>query len=83
MLCGRSVVATDVAGAEVVEDGITGFLAEAPSVGCVGNALEHFWARKKEAKEIGAAAAERIRQLVPPDPVRVFADKIRGLLRNS
>jgi len=81
MLCGRSVVATDVAGAEIVEDGITGFLAEAPTVGCVGNALERFWARKEEAKEIGAAAAERIRQLVPPDPVRVFADKIRGLLR--
>jgi hypothetical protein len=70
-----------VAGAEIVEDGITGFLAEAPTVGCVGNALERFWARKEEAKEIGAAAAERIRQLVPPDPVRVFADKIRGLLR--
>jgi hypothetical protein len=74
-------VATDVAGAEVVEEGITGFLAEAPSVGCVGNALERFWARKGEAKEIGATAAGRIRQLVPPDPVRVFADKIRGLLR--
>jgi glycosyltransferase involved in cell wall biosynthesis len=82
MLCGRPVVATDVAGAEVVEDGITGFLAEAPTVGCVGNALERFWERREEAKEIGAAAAERIRQLVPPDPVRVFADKIRGLLRD-
>jgi len=82
MLCGRSVVATDVAGAEVVEDGITGFLAEAPSVRCVGNALERFWGRKEKAKEIGAAAAERIRQLVPPDPARVFADKIRGLLRD-
>ncbi len=82
MLCGRSVVATDVAGAEVVADGITGFLAEAPTVGCVGNALERFWGRKEEAKEIGAAAAERIRQLIPPDPVRIFADKIRGLLRD-
>jgi glycosyltransferase involved in cell wall biosynthesis len=80
MLCGRPVVATDVAGAELVEDGITGFLAEAPSAGCVGNALERFWARKEEATEIGATAAERIRQLVPPNPVRVFADKIRGLL---
>jgi glycosyltransferase involved in cell wall biosynthesis len=82
MLCGRPVVATDVAGAEVVEDGITGFLAEAPTVGCVGNALERFWRRKEEAKEIGAASAESIRRLVPPDPVRVFADKIRGLLRD-
>jgi glycosyltransferase involved in cell wall biosynthesis len=82
MLCGRPVVATDVAGGEVVDDGVTGFLAEAPTVGCVGNALERFWARRAEAREIGATAAERIRSLVPPDPARVFADKIRVLLRS-
>jgi glycosyltransferase involved in cell wall biosynthesis len=80
MLCGRPVVATDVAGAEVIEDGVSGFLAEAPTVGCMGNALERFWARKEDAREIGAAAAKRIRRLVPPDPARVFADKIRELL---
>lgn len=80
MLCGRPVVATDVAGAEVIEDGVTGFLAEAPTVGCVECALERFWARREEAREIGAAAAERIRRLVPPDPARVFADKIKELL---
>jgi glycosyltransferase involved in cell wall biosynthesis len=80
MLCGRPVVATDVAGAEVIEDGVSGFLAEAPTVGCMGNALERFWARKEDAREIGATAAKRIRRLVPPDPARVFADKIRELL---
>jgi glycosyltransferase involved in cell wall biosynthesis len=80
MLCGRPVVATDVAGAEVVEDGVTGFLAEMPTVGSVGNALERFWARREEAREIGAAASEGIRRLVPRDPARVFADKIRDLL---
>jgi glycosyltransferase involved in cell wall biosynthesis len=80
MLCGRPVVATDVAGAEVIEDGVSGFLAEAPTVGCTGNALERFWARKEDAREIGATAAKRIRRLVPPDPARVFADKIRELL---
>jgi glycosyltransferase involved in cell wall biosynthesis len=80
MLCGRPVVATDVAGAEVVEDGVTGFLAEAPAVGSIGNALERFWTRREEAQQIGATAAERIRHLIPPDPVRIFADKIRELL---
>jgi glycosyltransferase involved in cell wall biosynthesis len=83
MLCGRPVVATDVAGAEVIEDGVTGFLAEAAAVGCVGKALERFWDRKGEAREIGATAAKRIRDLVPPDPVRIFADKIRGLLERT
>jgi glycosyltransferase involved in cell wall biosynthesis len=83
MLCGRPVVATDVAGAEVVEDGVTGFLTEAPTVGCVGNALERFWARRDEAEAIGAAAAKRIRRLVPSDPVRVFTDKIKELVGND
>ena len=83
MLCGRPVVATDVAGAEVVEDGVTGFLAESPTVGCIGNALERFWARREEAREIGATAAQRIRNLVPADPARLFADEIRELLGRS
>lgn len=83
MLCGRPVVATDAAGAEVIEDGVTGFLAEAPTVNAVGNALERFWARREEAQEIGAIAAKRIRHLVPPDPVRIFANKIRELLRST
>jgi glycosyltransferase involved in cell wall biosynthesis len=80
MLCGRPVVATDVAGSEVVEDGVTGFLADAPTVSSLGNAIERFWARREDAREIGAKAAERIRRLVPPDPVRIFAGKIRELL---
>jgi glycosyltransferase involved in cell wall biosynthesis len=83
MLCGRPVVATNVAGAEVVEDGVTGFLAEAPAVGSIGNALERFWTRREEAQQIGATAAERIRHLVPPDPVRIFVSKIRDLLGRS
>jgi glycosyltransferase involved in cell wall biosynthesis len=83
MLCGRPAVVTDVAGAEVIEDGVSGFLAEAASVGSVGDALERFWTRKEEARNIGAAAAARIRYLVPRDPVRVFADKIRELVRRT
>jgi glycosyltransferase involved in cell wall biosynthesis len=81
MLCGRPVIATDVAGhAEVIEDGVTGFLADAPTARSVATALERFWARRDEAEEMGAAAAKRIRQLVPPDPVRIFSDKIKEIL---
>jgi glycosyltransferase involved in cell wall biosynthesis len=83
MLCGRPVVATDVAGAEVIEDGVSGFLAGAPTVGCVGSALERFWARRGDAREVGATASKRIRHLVPSDPARIFADKIRGLLGSN
>lgn len=80
MLCARPVVATDVAGhAEIIEDGVTGFLADAPSVDAVGAALERFWTRRGEAEEIGNAGARRIRELLPPDPVQVFADKLKEL----
>lgn len=82
MLCGRPVVATDVAGhAEVVKDGVTGFLADAPTVGSMARALERFWARRHQAEEIGSAGARRIRHLVPPDPGRVFARKLKKLIQ--
>jgi glycosyltransferase involved in cell wall biosynthesis len=80
MLCARPVVATDVAGhAEIIEDGVTGFLADAPTVGAMAAALERFWERRDEAEEIGKAGALRIRQLVPPDPARVFAERLKQL----
>ncbi len=80
MLCARPVVATDVAGhAEIIEDGVTGFLADAPTPGSMGMALERFWARRGEAEELGKAGARRIRQLVPADPVRVFSEKLKKL----
>jgi glycosyltransferase involved in cell wall biosynthesis len=78
MLCGRPVVATDVAGhSEILEDGVTGFLADAPTVNSMANALERFWIRRADAVEIGAAAAKKIRELRPPDPVRIFSEKIK------
>jgi glycosyltransferase involved in cell wall biosynthesis len=84
MLCGRPVVATDVAGhSEIVEDGVTGFLADAPTLGSVGRALERFWARRADAEEIGMTACKRIRQLIPPDPVRIFSEKIKEFIGAS
>jgi glycosyltransferase involved in cell wall biosynthesis len=81
MLCARPVIATDIAGnSEVVEDGITGFLAGAPTVPSVANAMERFWVRRAMMEEIGKAGAKKIRQLVPPDPVRVFTEKLKTLL---
>jgi glycosyltransferase involved in cell wall biosynthesis len=81
MLCGRPVVATDVAGhAEVIKEGVTGFLADAPTPASIAAALERFWERRAEAEAIGKAASQRIRQLVPPDPVRLFSIKIKEIL---
>ncbi len=80
MLCGRPVIATDVAGhRELVEEGVAGFLASAPTASALGAALERFWERRDEAEHIGRAASRRIRQLVPPNPARVFSDRLLRL----
>jgi glycosyltransferase involved in cell wall biosynthesis len=80
MLCARPVVATDVAGhAEIVVDGVTGFLAAAPTIGAFAEALERFWTRRGEAEAMGAAGARRIRELYPHDPVRIFSEKLKEL----
>jgi glycosyltransferase involved in cell wall biosynthesis len=80
MLCARPVVATDVAGhAEIIEDGVTGFLADAPIAGSMSAALERFWERRSEAEEIGRAGARSIRQLMPPDPVQAFSERLKQL----
>jgi glycosyltransferase involved in cell wall biosynthesis len=82
MLCGRPVVATDVAGnSEVIEEGVTGFIADAPTAGSISAALERFWERRGEANEIGNAAARRIRQLVPANAVQIFTEKLKQLAK--
>jgi len=81
MLCARPVVATDVAGhSDILEDGVTGFLADAPTVRAMGIALERFWKRRDEAEAIGRAGEGRIRAIMPPDPVRTFSEKLKGLV---
>jgi glycosyltransferase involved in cell wall biosynthesis len=81
MLCARPVIATDVGGnSEVIEDGITGFLADAPTVTSLANSLERLWARRALIEEIGRAGAKKIRELVPPDPARVFTEKLKKLV---
>jgi glycosyltransferase involved in cell wall biosynthesis len=81
MLSGRPVIATNVAGhPEVIEDGVVGFLADAPTVSSFTDALERFWQRRSEAEQMGKAAATRIRQLVPPNPTEVFSEKIEKLV---
>ncbi|QHJ07964.1 glycosyltransferase [Hymenobacter busanensis] len=77
MLCGRPAIATNVGGiAEVLEDNLTGFLAAAPTVAALDEAMERAWARRHEWEAIGAEAARRIRTLVPADPVDAFVTQL-------
>jgi glycosyltransferase involved in cell wall biosynthesis len=69
MLSARVAIVTDVAGnAEVVEDGVTGFLAAAPTEAALDEAMERAWGRRNEWRAIGEAAGASIRRLVPPNP---------------
>jgi glycosyltransferase involved in cell wall biosynthesis len=80
MWCARPVIGTNVAGnAEIIEDGINGFLAGAPTVSCMSDTLERAWARRAEFQQIGIVAANRIRELVPPDPTAVFSKILNSL----
>jgi glycosyltransferase involved in cell wall biosynthesis len=81
MLCGRPAVVTDVAGhAEIICDGLTGFLARAPTVVFFRAALEAMWGRRGELESLGKAAALSIRQKVPGDPIAVFVRKLKAVV---
>lgn len=84
MLCGRPVVATDVAGnSEVIDDGVTGFLAHAPTAQSLGDALERFWERRHEAQTMGEAASSKMRRRYETDAVRVFSEKIKKIMLSN
>jgi glycosyltransferase involved in cell wall biosynthesis len=81
MLCARPVVATDVAGhADIIEDGVNGFLADAPTALHLATTLERLWADRTRLEDIGKEGNLRIRRLVPHDPAHVFAEKIKSHL---
>jgi hypothetical protein len=74
-------VATNVAGnAEIVIPGQTGFLAESPSVPSIRRALEEMWKARGNLNARGQAAAKVVRGKVPPDPVEIFAEKLKSLV---
>ncbi len=77
MLSGRVPIVTDVGGnAEVVDDGITGYLAAAPTEDALDEAMERAWSERHRWREVGAAAAARIRTLIPREPESCFARRL-------
>ena len=83
MLGARVPIVTDAGGnAEVLEDGVTGFLAHASSEDALDDALDRAWTRLRDWPAIGAAAADQIRTLIPEDPASVFAALLRDVARS-
>jgi glycosyltransferase involved in cell wall biosynthesis len=77
MMCGRPAITTNVGRVgELIEDNETGFIAAAPVVDLVDDALERAWQRRDEWQAIGARAAQAIRQRHSLTPAEDFADTV-------
>ena len=80
MLCARTFIVTDVAGdAEFVKDNVTGFVAKAPRVEFLDDALERAWQKKDSLDEMGRAASVNVRKIIPADPIEAFVNEISAL----
>ncbi len=77
MLCSRPAVVTDVGGnTEICNDGKVGFVAKAPTVDLLSEALETAWVNREGWVGRGLAARKRALSLVPADPVGDLCAKI-------
>ena len=84
LLSARVPIVTDIGGhAEIVDDGVTGFLASSPSVEALDEALERAFAARDQWKEIGQRARERVLAYLPDDPVDDFIQKILPLAKGG
>ncbi|HEX7808815.1 MAG TPA: glycosyltransferase family 4 protein, partial [Thermoanaerobaculia bacterium] len=65
MLSARVPIITNVGGnTEVIEDGVSGFVANAAAEDALDDAMNRAWLRRDEWRAIGAVASHRIRELV-------------------
>ena len=73
----RGVIATNVGGAaELIENGLNGFLADSPSLVDIDACLEQAWQHRENWQNIGINAGNTIRQKYPSDPIAYFNDKL-------
>jgi glycosyltransferase involved in cell wall biosynthesis len=80
MVCGRPAIVTDVGGnAEWCQDGITGFVAAAPTVDLFDDAMERAWQQREKWRTMGLAAHDYMKTFSQPDPVGEFCRKLLEL----
>jgi glycosyltransferase involved in cell wall biosynthesis len=84
MICGRSCIVTDVGGnRELVRDGVNGFLAKAPTVELLDEAMNRAWDSRCHLLDMGNAAATDVRQWVSRDPSEDFVRELLALIDNT
>jgi hypothetical protein len=63
-----------------VRDGVDGFIAEAPTVRHIDDALERAWQRRHEWSAMAKSAKERLLEVMPVDPVGTFVTRLQSLV---
>ncbi len=82
MLCGRMVITSNVAGnAQYLREGVTGFIAEAPTPALLDDALERAWGKRGDWEAMGKTARRDALDVLPSDPIESFTDKLTSLVR--
>jgi len=84
MMCGRPVIATDVGGCrEVLEEGVTGFIAEDASEDALGRALERAWAVRSKWQAMGASAHQKAKELSAVGAEKQLLDYLVNIVRTA
>jgi glycosyltransferase involved in cell wall biosynthesis len=84
MLCGRPCIATDVGGnRELIRDGINGFLAKAPTVELLDEAMNRAWDARHHLMDMGKTAATDVRRSVSKDPSEDFVRELATLAEDA
>lgn len=82
MLSGRFAITTNLGrNAELMDDNVSGFIAEGATISLVDEAMERAWKKRDQWQQIGQLARQHIRERYPEDPIGEYAEKILSLVR--
>lgn len=77
MMCGRPVIATDVGGiSEIIDNGVTGWIADAPTEKSFGRVIEEVWNIRESLPEMCLMAHRRARELFMKKPAKTLIQVI-------
>lgn len=83
-LCKRFAIITNVSGnKELIQDNKTGFIAAAPRLEYVDEAMERAWQERENWNKIGEEARRQLVKQVPENPALVFANKLTAILNSK
>ena len=76
-------VVTNVGGAsEILENNISGFVADDVSVTSINDALERAWDKRQEWESMGEKAYHIYLNRIPNDPVAFFSNKLEHIYKS-